>query len=1173
MASTPLSSLSTPLPAQHDSPTQADQQTCGLALLDDRIAGTRRSGVVLAVATDAPTVHAVRQHVVRRASRVSGRKVLTADVTHIDGSFSDVGLRLAIPRLSGDPRTAARQLGEASDGAMVVMQGDVREGSWDAQVLSQLPHVSCRGLFVVVCTDPGQDIGRSAHHELIEVRGESRETARVWWDGVVEALVEAGPPGSLPALERWWRGMGRLPSHPGQSEAALGNEQQGLLERMVASRRSWPSTGVERLGQRTLVDTLVQSGLLRQEQGFFVVDDASRVAAKLTPEDSLTVAQAMLEVFADEPWSMLRASVLLLDGGAQELADEHLARALEGASSVAQRRDLWATWVRELALRDPEVHRATVLRSAHRALRYDDVDAALELAGEAQRGLLEPPFEAAFVMGRAQLARGDIVSARVSLAKARSLAPDESSRGGPMASEAEAAFWAGELDAAYELAGEALACGPSVSARLRARNVRGRVLLARAQWAAAEASFAEDEVLASSERMHDALSRARVNRAVALLSDGQLEAARRVLEGELEAGRRDRHPRAIALALSNLGVVAHLDYRYADALDLYQRAIDACRELGDRLGLARPAANLAELRLELGLVDEAEQALRFAQCTLRAGVPASVAPQLSVLEAEIHLERGESAQAARCAREALSNAARCSNGAKVGECHRLLARIALHDGNVLGAEDAVERSLEHAESGRAEAESAWLEACLVRAKGEDASDLARRASALARASGDRELRRACAVLEAEIAMADDDLRAARVHLRAAQRVLRDMTNGLPASLVRSVHARRDIRAMEALSFTIEQRNGVPLSNRPSSPSNDHLGAVGFVGNHAKVRRLMAMVQRVAASSNAPVLVHGESGTGKELIAEAIHQFSDRHDKPLVKVNCAALVETLLLSELFGHEKGAFTGASARRRGRFELADGGVLFLDEIGDISPRTQVALLRVLQDGTFERVGGGQPLKTDVRVVCATHRDLSRMVTEGKFREDLYYRLCGVVLEVPSLRERGDDLGQLANYFLTEIADERQEPVKSLAAEAFEVLTEHSWPGNVRELQNVLRAATLFAEGLVIGPEVIRDQIHAPNAASAEQSAPSSIGPRSGPGPRSSPPPSDPSDLAFEKIRHGTTSLAEIKRQIEKECIVRALDETGGNITRAAALLGMKRPRLSQLVKELGLQKGVEV
>jgi transcriptional regulator with GAF, ATPase, and Fis domain len=369
--------------------------------------------------------------------------------------------------------------------------------------------------------------------------------------------------------------------------------------------------------------------------------------------------------------------------------------------------------------------------------------------------------------------------------------------------------------------------------------------------------------------------------------------------------------------------------------------------------------------------------------------------------------------------------------------------------------------------------------------------------------------------------------------------------------------------MNELGFSLEQQKGNPGSIPPAPERGED--RKGFVGNDPKVRRLLAMVQRVSSNSDAPVLISGESGTGKELIAEAIHQHGDRRDRPLIKVNCAALVETLLLSELFGHEKGAFTGASARRRGRFELADGGVLFLDEIGDISDRTQVALLRVLQDGSFERVGGGTPLRADVRVVCATHRDLARMVTEGTFREDLYYRLCGIVLEVPPLRERKQDLMLLVTHFLQEIAKERKEPTKSLTMEAFDILSRHTWPGNVRELQNVLRASSLFADGLQIGPDVVRDQSHMPFA-EVESTAPASGSDATGH-------PSahwDPIDLVFDQIRQGDTNLGDMKRKLEKECIVRALNETGGNITRAAGLLGMKRPRLSQIIKELGLQKG---
>src|SRR5262249_20926500 len=217
----------------------------------------------------------------------------------------------------------------------------------------------------------------------------------------------------------------------------------------------------------------------------------------------------------------------------------------------------------------------------------------------------------------------------------------------------------------------------------------------------------------------------------------------------------------------------------------------------------------------------------------------------------------------------------------------------------------------------------------------------------------------------------------------------------------------------------------------------------MVGSDPSMVALVGAIRKVG-QSDATVLVHGESGTGKELVAEALHEASPRRAGPLVKVNCAALVETLLLSELFGHEKGSFTGAAARRRGRFELAEGGTLFLDEIGDISPRTQVALLRVLQERTFERVGGVTPIRANVRIVCATHRDLKAMVARGEFREDLYYRLRGVVLEVPALRQRLTDLPAIAHAILTRIAGERGGAVQRLSPRAIEGLTRHPWPGN---------------------------------------------------------------------------------------------------------------------------------
>jgi DNA-binding NtrC family response regulator len=332
-----------------------------------------------------------------------------------------------------------------------------------------------------------------------------------------------------------------------------------------------------------------------------------------------------------------------------------------------------------------------------------------------------------------------------------------------------------------------------------------------------------------------------------------------------------------------------------------------------------------------------------------------------------------------------------------------------------------------------------------------------------------------------------------------------------------------------------------------------------------MRALGASIAKVGPSEVA-VLIAGESGTGKELVADAVHRASARRDGPLVKVNCAALVETLLLSELFGHEKGAFTGASNRHAGRFEEARGGTLFLDEIGDISPRTQVALLRVLQDGTYYRVGGTTPLRADVRVVCATHRDLRAMVERGEFRQDLYYRLCGVTLEVPALRDRLGDLPLLCTESLLRIAAERGGSPRRVSEAALVALRRHGWPGNVRELDNALRSASLFAEGdaielsdLVTNVESLRYLADDIVLAGLDDTRPPSTRPPSSP--------TSSLDAVYQTVVDGT-SLPEMRRQLELGCILRALTESDGNVTQAAKKLGMKRPRPSQLIHQHGLK-----
>jgi transcriptional regulator with GAF, ATPase, and Fis domain len=233
--------------------------------------------------------------------------------------------------------------------------------------------------------------------------------------------------------------------------------------------------------------------------------------------------------------------------------------------------------------------------------------------------------------------------------------------------------------------------------------------------------------------------------------------------------------------------------------------------------------------------------------------------------------------------------------------------------------------------------------------------------------------------------------------------------------------------------------------------------------------VLDIVKKVA-KSNTTVLIRGETGTGKELIAGAIHHNSLRNARNFVKVNCAALQENLLESELFGHEKGAFTGADKQRIGRFEQADGGTLFLDEIGDMSPSTQAKILRVLQEHEFERLGGTRTLRVDVRLIAATNRDLPAMVQAGQFREDLYYRLNVVSIEMPPLRERKDDIVPLANSFIQKFSGELKKRIEGLEADAQKLLMRYNWPGNIRELENTIERAMLLAEGRAIASDDLR-------------------------------------------------------------------------------------------------------
>ncbi|WP_436919128.1 sigma-54-dependent response regulator transcription factor ZraR [Escherichia coli] len=296
---------------------------------------------------------------------------------------------------------------------------------------------------------------------------------------------------------------------------------------------------------------------------------------------------------------------------------------------------------------------------------------------------------------------------------------------------------------------------------------------------------------------------------------------------------------------------------------------------------------------------------------------------------------------------------------------------------------------------------------------------------------------------------------------------------------------------------------------------------GMVGKSPAMQHLLSEIALVAPSE-ATVLIHGDSGTGKELVARAIHASSARSEKPLVTLNCAALNESLLESELFGHEKGAFTGADKRREGRFVEADGGTLFLDEIGDISPMMQVRLLRAIQEREVQRVGSNQTISVDVRLIAATHRDLAAEVNAGRFRQDLYYRLNVVAIEVPSLRQRREDIPLLAGHFLQRFAERNRKAVKGFTPQAMDLLIHYDWPGNIRELENAVERAVVLLTGEHISEREL------------------------------------PLAIAGTPIPLGQSQDIQPLVEVEKEVILAALEKTGGNKTEAARQLGITRKTL---------------
>lgn len=347
----------------------------------------------------------------------------------------------------------------------------------------------------------------------------------------------------------------------------------------------------------------------------------------------------------------------------------------------------------------------------------------------------------------------------------------------------------------------------------------------------------------------------------------------------------------------------------------------------------------------------------------------------------------------------------------------------------------------------------------------------------------------------------------------------------------------NIEELELTLKKILERQLLILQNKELKQKlKDKYNFSGIIGNTPEIQLIFKTITEIAPTA-ATVLIYGDTGTGKELIANAIHYSSDRKDKPFVALHCASLSEGVLESELFGHEKGAFTGAISQRRGRFELANGGSLFLDEVGEMNSHVQIKLLRVLETGKFERVGGEKSIESDVRIIAATNRDLEKEIKEGRFREDLYYRLNVINLKLPLLRERKEDIGLLIDNFLVKYSKKNKKDIKGITPQSAKLLDNYDWPGNIRELENAIERAVVMAKNEYIEPNDLPSNINVNTKESRKETF---------------------------RIPSGATM-----KEIEKKVIIGTLQTTNGSKSKAAKILGISTRKIEYKIKEWSMDE----
>jgi transcriptional regulator with GAF, ATPase, and Fis domain len=794
-------------------------------------------------------------------------------------------------------------------------------------------------------------------------------------------------------------------------------------------------------------------------------------------------------------------------------------------------------------------------------------------------------------------------------------------------------------------------CPQTLRLHVHALNTQGKNLLSLERFDDARASFGRALSLCDNTLWDEERCRALLNCGVVALKQRRFPEAERAFERALHEGRRASHPHAQAFALLNLAVLYHRALDWSRALDCYLPALSLLRRNGSWLRFSNAALNLADLYLDLGDPARAHQLILSVEPHAPQGQP-YYRVWIPWLLARVAIDQEQPSVALQhldaAERALLTLATQHTPWAPSRGIFITRARLHLLHNDLPRFLSDIDRlpPIDTPRDDYWEAHASWLRgrACLLRAQPHDALP-----HLTAAASSFLHLNKPNWLWEVQCDLASlhaslDQLDAAQSLLDQARAHFASLCARVPSPLQPRFTSRppclRLFSALDALS-----RGDLPslsLSSPPPSLSPRHPTSStqtprlnlldtaetrawrarfsDIIGEHPKLIETLRRIDRCAPSDSS-VLILGESGSGKERLADAIHRLSPRAQHPLIKVNCGAFVESLLLSELFGHEKGAFTGALSSKPGRFELADGGTLFLDEVGDISPNTQVALLRVLQEGTFERVGGNRTLHANVRIVCATNRNLEQLVRSGDFRLDLYYRLKGIVIELPPLRDRVEDIPRLVHHFLNPL--NASSPPRQLSRGALRALLCYAWPGNIRELQNFVRAISVlvpdpiiqhhhlsqldafFSSAPPVAPppnlEHILDDVFgftlpssppppvappapslstsstpparaplslttptapAPAAAAAPATAPSPTPSATAPSAPALAASADPELEMINQVIDQKLGLSELKKRLEYECIRHALLRTQGNITQAASILQMKRPRLSQIV-----------